>query len=374
MSRGADVVVVGGGMLGLSLALELARRGASVTVLERGRVGDRRGSGLGAASGALGAQTPPREEPEPVRDLALFSASLLPEWIESIEADSSLSCEHDTFGAVVVARNDPEEVTLDRTLDWQRTRGLPFEVLSAEEVREREPAVGEDVHAAFSFPREGAVHPGRLARALLLSARAAGVRVLEECPAHGLVVRDGRAVGVESLVGRLSADAVVNAAGASAVRFPEGPPLPVVPLRFEAALLDASADAERPSRLLASPDVCLVPRRDGTLVAASLLTVTGQDPHPAAGAVAALLSRSAGIAPAITAYPLLALWAGSAPGTLDGTPLLGETGLPGYWAATGLGAHGLGAAPGAALFLADLLSGETPPLPPDPFSPGRLAP
>jgi glycine/D-amino acid oxidase-like deaminating enzyme len=216
--------------------------------------------------------------------------------------------------------------------------------------------------------------PSRLSRALLLAARAAGVRLVEECPVHALRVAGGRVEGAETGVGRITVGIVVNCGGAFAGRLAGAPPLPLAPYRTEAVRLDASADAERLSRLVAASDVVLVPSRDGSLTVASLVGVTGFDPRPAAAALGALLSQAASVVPAASAYPVMEIRAGVSATTPDGVALLGETELPGYWAATGLGPWGLTSGPAAAVLVADLLSGGRPALPETPFSPRRFGP
>lgn len=373
MGETADVLVLGGGVIGLATALELSRRGLTVTVLERGAVGDRATSALGAAAGMVNPQAHPGVEPEPVRDLALLSRHLYADWVEAIEEESGLTCEYDVRGGMTVARSDAEEVTLDRALDWQRARALPFEVLSGEEAFLREPALGEDVHSAFGFPADGQIAPRRLGRALLLACRAAGVTVHEKELVTAVTVEGGRATGVETAGGEAYAGgAVVNAGGAWAAHLSGVPCAPVAPVRGQAALLDAGADGDRLRRFVFAPGVYLVPRRDGTLVVGSTLERAGFDARPTAGGVAGLLERAARVVPAVKGYPLLDLWAGLRPATPDEIPILGPTSVTGYLLAAGHFKNGILLAPASAVVLADLLTEQTPPLPIGPFSAARF--
>ena len=172
--------------------------------------------------------------------------------------------------ALSVALSDAEEVELDRALDWQRARALPFEVLSAEEARAREPALGAAVQAAFAFPEDGQVSPARLRRGLAFAAARAGARVATGAPAPRSVSRPAARLGVETAAGFLRADAVVNAAGALGGALPGSPRLPSMPLRRPVVLLDASADPDRLAAFRPSPAGVLVPRRDGRLAVAGL--------------------------------------------------------------------------------------------------------
>jgi glycine oxidase len=164
----------------------------------------------------------------------------------------------------------------------------------------------------------------------------------------------------------------VNAAGAWAGHIANAPALPVVPVRGQLVLLDAREDADRLTRFVHAPGVYLVPRRDGTVVAGSTRERAGFDARPTAAGVAGILERAQRVLPASASYPLLRAWAGLRPSSPDDVPLLGESAVPGYFLAAGLNASGVLLAPGLAVLLADLLSGQTPPLPPGPFSPARF--
>jgi glycine oxidase len=368
----ADVVIIGGGVIGLSLALELASRGVETVVLERGLPGDRATSALGAAAGLVNPQAHPGIEPEPVRDLALLSRHLYADWITSIEEEAGVLCEYDVRGGLTVARTDVEEVQLDRALDWQRSRGLPFEVLTADEVREREPALGGEVRAAFAFPLDGQVATPRLAQALALAVRGSGARVVSHAPVLSIRCEAGRMVGVESGAGRILAGAVVNAAGAWAGHIGGVPPTPIVPVRGQMVRLDASADPDRLMRFAFAPGIYFVPRRDGSVVIGSTFERVGFDARPTAAGIAALLQRAAALVPAAADYPILETWGGLRPASPDEIPIMGETCLPGYFLACGHLKNGLLLAPASAVLMADLLTQQAPPLAPAPFSPARF--
>lgn len=354
-------------MPGLALALELARRGVETVVLSRGFRRER-----GEPAGLVNPQARSEVAAEPVRDLALLSRHLFPSWIEAIEEEGGLSCEYDVRGGLSVALSDAEEVELDRALDWQRARALPFEVLAAEEARAREPSLGAAVQSAFAFPEEGQVSPSRLRRGLAFAAARAGATVLLGTPALAVRVESGRAAGLDTAAGFLRADAVVNAAGPWAAHLPGAAPVPVTPLRLPVVLLDASADPDRLVRFVSSPAVSLVPRRDGGLAVAGLPAPGGFETRLLASEVTRLVSRAVSILPGAARYPLLAAWACVAAASPDGVPLLGETAVPGVFLATGAGADAVLLAPGAAVLVADLLTGSAPPLTPAPYSPARF--
>ncbi|MFI5180811.1 MAG: NAD(P)/FAD-dependent oxidoreductase [Thermoanaerobaculia bacterium] len=367
----ADVVVLGAGLVGLSLGLALARRGVETVILDLGDAEGPFGGGTALPSGAVDAQSRPGPAPEALRDLGLLSRNLFGDWIEALEEETGLACEYDVRGGLAAALTEGEEVLLDRALDWQRARALPFEVLPAEEARAREPALSAAVRAAFSFPGDGQLAPPRLARALLLASRRAGALVTGPVPVPALHVEAGCIAGVETPQGLLRADAVVVAAGAATSRVASLPALPAKAVRTPHLLLDAAADGDRLTRFICGARVLLVPRRDGTLVVSGGAD-DGLAPQVSAGEAADLVLAAAALVPAAVGYPLVASWTSHASASTDGGPLLGETAVPGLFVAAGEGAGALVLVPAFALLLADLLTGRTPPLPVAPFSPARF--
>lgn len=305
-------------------------------------------------------------------DLSLLSRHLFPDWVSALEEETGLPCEYDERGAMTVAFDEAGEVVLDRALDAQRGRALHFEVLDPEEARGREPALTSTLHAAFAFSRDGVVRAGRVGRALVLAARAAGVRVVDGGGARAIVLTGGHVAGVETSLGLLSTETVILAA-------PEGPDRVAGAPRLRLAVstrpwlrLDAASDPDRPTRLLVSHGASLVPRRDGGVL---VLGRTGPDAgpmRPAAGSVEALLGEARRLVPASAGWELVEAGAVREHSAPDGIPALGETATPGLFLAAGWGGDELLLAPAAAALAADLVTGQTPPLAAAPFAPGRM--
>ncbi len=370
MTRGlapADVIVAGGGLAAVALALELARRDLTVDLLTG------RPPGVPSAPGGpVAAQATVEPVPEPAADLALLSRHLFPDWLSALEEETGLPCEYDERGAMTVALDDTEEVLLDRALDSQRLRGIHFEVLEPEEARGREPALSSLLRAAFSFPRDGVARAGRVGRALALAARAAGVRVHEGRRAQAVILSAGRVTGVETSMGPLSAEVVVLA-GRGGPGGVSGTPR----LRLAVSLrpwlrLDATADPDRPTRLLRSRGVSLLPWRDGSVLALGRAEADPTALSASAGAVAALLLDVQRLVPASAGWALVETGAGREVSAPDRLPVVGETSTPGLFVATGWGAEELLLSAAAAALAADLVTGRTPPLAATPFAPGRL--
>ncbi len=330
----ADVVVAGGGLVALALALELARRDLTVDLLAGARVGV-----PSAPGGPVAAQAVVEAAPEALADLALLSRHLFSDWLSALEEETGLPCEYDERGAMTVALDDAEEVLLDRALDAQRSRGIHFEVLEPEEARGREPALSASLQAAFSFPRDGVARAGRVGRVLVLAARAAGregprgERRRRRWPSRRGGLPGSRRRGACSRPSSSFSRAGPVRAG-SAVHHASGSSSALRPwLR-----LDATSDPDRPTRLVRSRGVSLVPRRDGSILALGRPEPGPVATCPGAGSVAALLSELQRLVPASSGWALVEAGASREVSAPDRVPVIGETASPGPLRDGGLGA------------------------------------
>lgn len=369
MTRGlppADVVVAGSGLAAAAIALELSRRDFSVALLAPGRAGV-----PVAPGGSVAAQALVEKVPEARTDLALLARHLWPDWLSSLEEETGLPCEYDERGAMTVALDEAEEVVLDRALDPLRSRGLHLELLDAEEARGREPALSPRLHAAFAFPRDGVARADRVGRALVLAARAAGVKVHEGTAVRAVAATGGRVSAVETDSGPLAAESVVLAGRDGPGGTGGAPPLRLDAVGRTWVRLDAGDDPDRPARLLVSRGATLVPRRDGSLLVFGGSGSEGASDGPSAGSVARLLEELLRLVPASGAWRLLEAGLCIDRAARDRVPVLGEAAPEGLFLAAGWDPDELLLAPAVAAVVADLLTGRTPPLAAAPFRPGR---
>lgn len=362
-----DAVILGAGFVALALARELAARGHDVAVFSAGP------SRAGRPSGLVNAQARRTTDPEALNEIALFSRHLFAGFVEELEEVAGFSCDFDVHGAIALARTGDEEVALDRALDWQRARGLSFELLSADETHAREPLA--EAQAAALFPDEGTVDPGRLRAGLLAAARDEGVRVFAETPVLELLTEAGRASGVRTLAGPLHAPFVVNAFGASAALSGLAG-APALPLRLHRSLRIELAAPQGLPRTVLARGMKLVPRRDGTVtLLGDPSEVRDASLRPGAGEVARLLDAASAALPSLARWPLAipdALSARLHLGAPDDLPLLGETETAGYFLATAFRDDTVLLAPAASLLLADLVTRQAPAIAMNPFSPARF--
>jgi glycine oxidase len=385
---GADVAVVGGGVAGLSAARELARRGLSVIVVESA-------SACGAeASGAAAGMLAPQSEAD-ARDeffeLLCASREMYPDFAEQLLEEGGVCIELDRTGTLYLALNEEDEEEIERRFAWQSRAGLEVERLSAAEARAVEPRVSTRVRAALRFPRDWQVENRQLVRALAAAAVHYGARLLTKTAASGVRVVAGRAAGVVTPQGYLSADAVVLAAGARTSHLPllvseredsraeaEWMPHPKVePVRGQMLCLRQPPSlAPFVRHVVYSPRGYLVPRRDGRLLAGSTSERAGFECKVTAGGLNRITSNALEIAPEVASLEVAETWAGLRPRAADGLPVLGESAeVKRLFYATGHYRNGILLAPATGEIIADLLTGGTTKLLPralEAFSPSRF--
>jgi len=363
--RDGTVVVVGGGVIGLSVAFELLRRGRSVEVVERG---DLPGAATKAAAGMLAPVSEAELEDPEILKLALDSLDRFPRLVAELEGLSDRKCEFRTDGTLWVAVNRDDAAELDhlyRTLT-DKVEGMPARWLTADEVLDREPHLSGRVLSGLLVERDLQVDPRALALALQDGVRARGGTLLEGFGVGEITVDGGRVRSVE-LDGpegerrSRKCETVVVAAGAwstSGIRSPlEG--LEIHPLKGQLVRL-------RGPRLLRHvvrhPDVYLVPRESGELLIGASMEEVGFDSSATAGAVHDLLRWAWQVVPGIYDLELAEVSVGFRPGSRDNRPAIGSAGVEGLYAAVGHGRQGVLLAPATAHYLAEaIVSGSAPP-------------
>lgn len=367
--NGAEVIVVGGGAIGLAIAREVQSRGRSVLVLESGR------SGSGASWAAAGMLSPLGEalDPGPFLSFGLESLALWPALARELEEESGVPVELRRCGKLRVALTEPERSRLERRLEWAREQGVPARWMSPEDVTQAVSDLGPPVLGGLLLEDDFRIDNRALTQALLASARARGVDVREMVRVRGLQIEAGRCAGVQLEDGTtLESECVVLAAGAWSGRI-RGLPVsvPVRPVRGEMVAL--RPDGPSPSVILESESVYLVPRDDGRLLAGATEEEVGFEPGPSAAGVRSVLDAAIRLVPSLARARITETWSGFRPGSPDGMPLLGRyPGVDHVFLATGHYRNGILLTPATARSLADLIHGMEPGLLPPEFKPGRV--
>jgi glycine oxidase len=347
----SDIVVVGAGIVGCAVAFELARRGASVQIV------DDRPAGMGATQASAGILAPYIEahEGHPLLELTTRSLDLFDTFIGSVAAAGGEPLYRRT-GTLEVATDGDSLRRLESTAQTLQRRGIEARLLDAAGTRGEEPHLSEAVVGGLLVPVHGFVSAGELTRALIAAARRHGAQLIE----HGRVRRVGRAGGdlrVETDRGSLDGNGVVIAAGSWSGQIAvEGidVPLPVRPVRGQ--LLHLAWSGPVLGRVVWSDRCYLVPWRDGTLLVGATVEEAGFDERTTSAAVRDLIDAAAEIVPHVWTAAFTAAKAGLRPATPDEVPVIGaSTVLPNVMYATGHFRNGVLLAPLTALLVADAM-------------------
>lgn len=371
MPRSPDVLIVGGGIIGLTVAYHLARAGVAVTLVERGALGR---EASWAAAGYLAFQGS-GNIPGPRLELRRVSRRMYDAWIDELReltpADTGFGC----CGLLEICLDELEVKEARERADWQSAAGYDVEWLDAAATRARHPYLARDlpVHGGLLFPDIAQVRPPRLLRALSEAVRALGVGIREHSPVTVITREGDRVTGVALASGeRLDAAVVVNAAGSWAAQLgPEMAVMPVRPVKGTIVLLD---DAPRlHGEILVSSRGSVYPRPDGRLLLGATMEDVGFDRQVRLEAVQTLIGQGIGLVPSLASASLGSSWTGFRPYSHDSVPYLGPVpGLRGAYAAAGHYRSGILLAPITGLLLKQMILGQPTALPMEPYLVTRL--
>ncbi|MEU0137475.1 glycine oxidase ThiO [Streptomyces sp. NPDC006296] len=374
----SDVLVVGGGLIGLVTAWRSAQRGLSTTLADP----EPGGGAARVAAGMLAAVTELHHGEQTLLALNLASARRYPAFVAELEEASGRTTGFRTCGTLSVALDSDDRAQLRELHALQRRSGLDSEWLSGRECRRLEPMLAPGVRGGLRVDGDHQVDPRRLAPALVTACERAGVR-FRRARVQRLRVAGGRAAGAVLADGtELPAGQVVLAGGSLSGRLeglPEAVVPPVRPVKGQVLRLTVpSAYAPFLSRtvraVVRGSQVYLVPRVDGELVVGATTEELGWDTTVTAGGVYELLRDAHALVPGITELPLTETRAGLRPASPDNAPLLGPTALPGLHLATGHHRNGVLLTPVTGDVMAHVLTTGELPEAGRPFAPQRFAP
>lgn len=362
-SKRADVVIVGGGIIGMAIAWRACQRGMSVTVLER----DAAGQGTSRVAAGMLAPVVEVEFGEAGRrllDLGLRSAQLWPAFATELEASAGAPLGLMRTGTLLVARDEDDARELERQLAFRQSLGLAVARLRPSEARDREPALAPTVRLALEVPEDHSIDPRPVLAALRQACDSAGVALREHAPVARLEL-DGageRATGVTLQDGeRVAAGKVVLAAGPWSEGI-EGLPacarVPVRPVKGQLLRLRDPAGPGLLRRVLRFEGGYVVPREDGRYVLGATVEERGFELAATAGGVYEILRDAHELVPGISELEIEELSVGLRPGTPDNAPVIGPAAVQDLIWATGHYRNGILLAPLTAELVADLLAGE----------------
>ncbi len=346
-----DVIIIGGGIIGLSLAIALRKRGVKVLLVERGEPGREASH---AAAGMLVACA--AETPAALQALATASARMYPEFVHELQDESGMHVDLRDQGTLVFP--PPEHV--------HNQTGCNTADLAAP-LAELEPGLADPTRPAI-YLKERSVDPRALVAASLKAAKHRGVDISSGTTVTDVLLSEGRVSGISTDRTHYAAPLVVNCAGAWAGQ--------IAPYRFPTRPVKGQMLAVIGHGLLQhvirAPEVYLVPRSDGRILIGATAEEAGYDKRTDADTIQRLHRAAIEMIPALAKGRVLEAWAGLRPGTPDDLPILGVTGTPGYFVATGHFRDGILLAPVTAQVMAQLITGAKPEHDISAFSPARF--
>jgi len=370
-----DCCIVGGGIIGLSLARELAGRGLKVRMLARGR-------GAETTSWAAAGIFPPAPlhgGMSPADALTAWSDKLHRLWSRDLAAETGIDNGLIACGGLHLARSVPGLERLRADAARWRGRGTPADLLDREAVMACEPALsrGDDageILGGMVLREEMQFRPSRHLDALEASCRKRGV-MIEEADVRSFVVRGKRVERAVTTTGEIGAGTWVLAAGSwtGGLAGALGLPLDTRPIRGQIVLLRLPEPLI--TRIVNRGLEYLVQRPDGRLLVGSTLEDVGFAPTTTTDTVAHLLGVARSLLGDLPGSVVERSWAGLRPGNVDGSPTIGAIpDLDNAFISAGHFRAGLHQSTGSAVLLADLITGHAPHLDPRPFAPGRPLP
>ena len=369
-THSSDVVIVGGGVIGLSIAYALSHEGLKATVLDAGEIGR-------AASWAGAGLIPPftrRLEHGPMIALRSGGAVLYREWSAALRDETGIDNGYRRTGGVDVAATDADESDLRTAAGRWRVEGIAFERLSPEDFPRVEPALNPSLLGGYFLPDRAQIRNPRHLKALKAALEIRGVTLLPHTSLIGLERVGERVEGIKTTTGLLPCGQVVIAAGAwsGGLLVGFGARVSTPPLKGQIVML--RGDRPRLRRIIEHGKNYLVPRDDGRILIGASEESRGFDTRPSPEVARDLLDEAVSLCPVLAEAEVERTWAGLRPGSVDTRPYIGR--LPG-WSnvviATGHKRAGLQLAPSTAEVVADLVLGRPPRIELSPFAPGRQA-
>ncbi|WP_246938939.1 glycine oxidase ThiO [Bacillus pinisoli] len=352
MKKHYDTIVVGGGIIGNSIAYSLLKRGQSVLVIEKGEINRKASS---AAAGMLAAQAEVTEA-GPLFDLARKSRNMFPSLNEELMERTGVDIELIQKGMLTTAYTNDKVQELKEVIDFQRSLGEEAVWLTREDIQQVEPNLSEKVIGGMYAPRDGQVSAFKLASGFARGASALGGDYLEFTDVHGLLIEEGRVRGVQALQGEFYSENVVIAGGAWSTFLLKqlDVNLGMYPVKGECFSVITALPLI--TKTIFAEDCYIVPKREGRILVGATMVPHTFDEKVTADGVSWLLERAISILPALKEAEWERAWAGIRPQTTDGLPYLGvHPTISGLFVATGHYRNGVLLSPITGEVIADMI-------------------
>lgn len=367
-----SVIILGGGIIGLSCAFEAALRGYKVTVVEAGRFG---GQASGAAAGMLAPYSENTDQPDAFFRLCLESLRLYESWNDKVEELSGMTTDWVRSGSLNIYRHEADLLPLQSRIGWHNEWGARAELVEGETLRKLEPGLSHEIAAALYCPEESHIYAPSLVAALETACRKLGVQLYDHAgELVNLAFHQSFGVTVRmSSLPDISADRIVICSGAwsGALERWLGINIPIHPIRGQICSYESIPDDVR--HMLFSSQAYWVNKPIGRIVCGASEDVAGFNSSVTDRGIQRLIRASERWLPQLAGRETAHRWAGLRPATMDGLPLVGSVdGKPSAIMAAGHYRNGILLSPVTAKLVGDLLDGESESVQLAPFSPNRF--
>lgn len=365
-----EVLIIGGGVIGLSIARQLHKKGvAKITIIERGKVG-REASHAAAGMLAPNAETEKRDD---FFHLCHDSNKLYPTFAAELFDETGVDIELDQNGTLYLSFTENDAAKIRQRFESQHENDWQVEHLTASEIHKIEPFISPDVREGLIFPNDWQVENRKLLQALQKYTRLNKIEICENTEIKNLLIKTGKVTGAETETKKFQAETVILATGAWTSLIKAGDfQLPKVkPIRGQ--MLSFQTSKRLFQKVIYSPRGYLVPRADGRILVGATVEDVGFDKSVTSGGIDLLLENAFEIAPQLVNLEGREKWAGLRPRSADGLPILGAFPvIENLFIATAHYRNGILLAPLTAKILAEKIVGNSESKYLEIFSPRRF--
>lgn len=360
-----NVIIIGGGVIGLGIGWQLAKAGLSVSIYERERVGK---AASWAAAGMLAPYSEVHTEEPELLKLGCESLALYPQWVEELQTDSGMSIGYRVEGTLIVGIEQDDTDQLRHLFKAQQQLGLEVQWLNGRAARDIEPALSPRISGAIHCDTDYQVDNRLMVNALQHAYQTCGGNLYENSAVESIEIENGEATGIRTQEGTYTADIVILAAGcwsAQITGIPDSLLPPVRPVKGQMLAMQMEEGISlntviRTVRARYPTSVYLVPRNDGRLIVGATTEEMGFDTQLTVGGLFELLRGAWEAVPGVYELPILETWSGLRPGSRDNAPILGKTPIENLIYATGHYRNGILMTPITSYEITKLiLSGES---------------